>query len=223
MRPDPAAPLPDVEPPHATVRAFDALGLEYERAFRDLPALDAALGRLVAALPPGSRVLDVGAGTGRPVAERLAAAGHRVVGIDVSPVMVDIARAQVPQARFELADVRTYPSPARSWDAVCAVFSLLTMPRPDLDATVARLAAWLVPGGRLLLATVPADVDGVDIAFLGQPVCAYSYAADTVLEQLRGCGLEIDRHEVSTFRPDVPGAPPEEHLFVEARAPAPGD
>ena len=107
MRPDPAAPLPDVEPPDATVRAFDALGLEYERAFRDLPGLHAALGRLLDVLPPESRVLDVGSGTGRPVAERLAAAGHRVLGIDVSPVMVDIARGQAPQARFEQADVRT--------------------------------------------------------------------------------------------------------------------
>ena len=29
MHPDPAAPLPDVEPPHATIRAFDALGAEH--------------------------------------------------------------------------------------------------------------------------------------------------------------------------------------------------
>jgi SAM-dependent methyltransferase len=206
VRPDPAAPLPDVEPRDATIKAFDELGLGYERAFRDLPALDTALERLLGALPTSSRVLDVESGTGRPMAERLATAGHRVVGIDVSPVMVDIARDQVPQASFEPADVRTYPSPARSWAAVCAVFSLLTIPRPELDATLARLAAWC--GRRRARHRVP-----------GTGGARFSHPADVILEKVRGSGLQIDRHDLSTFSPDVLGAPPEDNLFVEARAP----
>lgn len=214
--PDPSAPLTDVTPADATIAAFDNLGLAYERAFRDLPALDSALEHLGAALPRGAAVLDVGSGTGRPVAERLTAGGHRVTGVDVSPRMVEIAREQVPGATFEVADVRTHPSPAASWDAVCAFFSLLTMPRPELDATLARLAAWLVPGGRLALATVPVDADGVDIPFLGQPVRAYSYDAETFLERVRGTGLVVDRHDVTTFTPDFPGATPEPHLFLDA-------
>ncbi|TCK24578.1 class I SAM-dependent methyltransferase [Pseudonocardia endophytica] len=214
--PDPSAPLTDVTPADATVAAFDTLGLDYERAFRDLPALDSAVERLDATLPRGAAVLDVGSGTGRPVAERLTAAGHRVTGIDVSPRMVEIAREQVPGATFEVADVRTWASPAASWDAVCAYFSVLTMPRPELDATLARITAWLVPGGRLSLATVPVDADGLDVPFLGQPVRAYSYDAETFVDRVRATGLVVDGHEVSTFRPDFPGATPEPHLFLEA-------
>lgn len=213
---DPSVPLTDVTSADATVAAFDNLGLDYEWAFRALPALDSAVERLDVALPHGATVLDVGSGTGRPVAERLAAAGHRVTGIDVSPRMVEIAREQVPGATFEVADARTWPSPAASWDAVCAFFSLLTMPRPELDATLARMAAWLVPGGRLSLATVPVDADGIDIPFLGQPVRAYSYDAETVLDRIRAIGLAVDHHQVTTFQPDFPGAAPEPHLFVEA-------
>lgn len=39
MRPDPAAPLPDVEPPHTTIRALDALG--EEQLFVEARATDA--------------------------------------------------------------------------------------------------------------------------------------------------------------------------------------
>jgi SAM-dependent methyltransferase len=218
--PDPAAaePLRAITPADATVSAFDTLGLAYEHAFDDAPAVADVLDRL-AVLAPGSRVLDVGSGTGRPVAERLVAAGHDVVGIDVSPVMVDIARRQVPGARFEVADVRTWASPAGSFDAIAAVFSLLTMPRPELDATLARLAAWLVPGGRLVLATVPADVEGLEIEFLGRPIRATTYPVDVLLERLRDAGLEVGDHGVSTFRPDFPDASPEEHLVVDAHRP----
>jgi SAM-dependent methyltransferase len=218
--PEPAAagPLRTVTPADATVAAFDALGLTYEHAFRDAPAVADVVERLTA-LAPGSRVLDVGSGTGRPVAERLAAAGLDVTGIDVSPVMVDIARRQVPGARFEVADVRTHPAPAGSWDAVVAVFSLLTMPRSELDATLARLAAWLVPGGRLVVATIPADVEGLEIEFLGQPVRATTYPTDVLLAKLQDVGLEVDDHRRSTFRPDFPGAQPEEHLVVDAHRP----
>jgi SAM-dependent methyltransferase len=216
---DAAAPLVEVSPAEATAAAFDALGSEYERAFHGVAGLDAAVDRLLGTLGPGSRVLDVGSGTGRPVAARLAAAGHRVTGLDVSPRMVELARAQVPEASFELADVRTWPCPARSWDAICAFFSLLTMPRHELDATLARLAAWLVPGGRLALATVPADVDGVAITFLGQPVTASSYPVATLLERLRSVGVEIESWHEDTFRPDHPGATEEPHLFVGGRRP----
>lgn len=46
--------------------AFDALGAEYERAFAASAAHRESLERLLADLSPGSRVLDVGSGTGRP-------------------------------------------------------------------------------------------------------------------------------------------------------------
>ncbi|NEE06177.1 methyltransferase domain-containing protein, partial [Streptomyces sp. SID7499] len=77
---------------------FDALGAEYERAFAASAAHRESLERLLADLAPGSRVLDVGSGTGRPTAQTLAAAGHRVLGVDVSPVMTALAARQVPTA-----------------------------------------------------------------------------------------------------------------------------
>ncbi|WSQ14746.1 methyltransferase domain-containing protein [Streptomyces sp. NBC_01231] len=205
---------------------FDGLGLAYEEAFGRLPAQWEAVDWLARRLPSGARVLDVGSGTGRPVAERLAAAGCSVTGIDVSPVMVALAREQVPGARFEQCDVREF-TPEGGFEAVCAFFPLLMMTRAQATAALRRMAGWLAPGGYLVTATVPADVEGVQIEFMGRPVRVSSFAADDYLRMLREeCGLAILHHAVSTFVPAGELAVPEEHLFCYARRPAhprPGD
>lgn len=200
-------------------RPFDALGLGYEQAFGHQPARRAALDWIVAQLPAGARVLDVGCGTGRPTAEVLAAAGHAVTGIDVSATMVELARRQVPGARFEQADVRDFAAADASWDAVCAFFSLLQMPRRDLDATLRRIAGWLAPGGAFVLAAVPVDIEELDIEFMGQPLRVTSYPTERYLELLRGAGLEIVDVRTDRFQPDYPGMGEEEDLFVYARRP----
>ncbi|MEV5456216.1 SAM-dependent methyltransferase, partial [Streptomyces sp. NPDC052535] len=69
----------DRERPPAAA-AFDALGVEYEKAFAGSKTHRRSLEWLLARLAPGSRVLDVGSGTGRPTAETLANAGHAVLG-----------------------------------------------------------------------------------------------------------------------------------------------
>jgi SAM-dependent methyltransferase len=200
-------------------RPFDALGIKYEQAFGHQPERRAALDWLIARLPAGARVLDIGSGTGRPTAEILTQAGHAVTGIDVSATMIDIARRQVPGARFEQVDVRDFVSEDASWDAVCAFFSLLQMPRRDLDATLRRIAGWLAPGGYFVLATAPVDLEELDVLWMGQPLRVTSYPTERYLELLRAAGLEIVHARTSLFRPDFPDMGEEEDLFCYARRP----
>ncbi|MEU8774192.1 class I SAM-dependent methyltransferase [Streptomyces sp. NPDC048606] len=198
---------------------FDGLGIAYERAFGRIPAQVEAVDWLAGRLAPGARVLDVGSGTGRPVADRLVRAGYEVTGIDVSTVMVELARAQVPGARFEWVDVRDF-EPDGPYDAVCGFFPLLMMSRREAAAALRRMAGWLAPGGHLVTATVPADVDGVEIEWMGRPVRVSSFSTDAYLRLLReDCGLEVLHDSVSLFLPDGGPASPEEHLFCYARRP----
>ncbi len=131
-------------PPAAAV--FDALGADYEKAFAGSKAHRRSLEWLLGRLAPGSRVLDVGSGTGRPTAETLAAAGHDVLGVDVSPVMVELAARQVPRAAFRCADIREVPLADASFDAVCVYFSLLQLDRREQTDLIRRLVRALKPG-----------------------------------------------------------------------------
>ncbi|MEV7611865.1 class I SAM-dependent methyltransferase [Streptomyces sp. NPDC089799] len=199
---------------------FDGMGAEYERAFGKLPAQLAALDWLAARLPAGARVLDVGSGTGRPVAESLVRAGYDVTGIDVSAAMVELARSQVPGARFEQHDVRDYRPPAGGFDAVTAFFPLLVMGRDEVGESLLRIADWLVPGGYFVMATVPADIADVEVEWMGRRVRVSSYSTAEYLRRLReDCGLEVLHHSTSTFQPESELAGPEDHLFCYARRP----
>ncbi|KOU75453.1 methyltransferase domain-containing protein [Streptomyces virginiae] len=201
----------------SAAEVFDALGERYEEVFGQVPGQIEALDWLTARLPAGARVLDVGSGTGRPTAETLVRAGCDVTGIDVSAAMVALARARVPGARFEQADVRTYTPPPGGFDAVCSFFPLLVMDQPEVAAALDRMASWTAPGGYFVMATVPGDIRGLDIEWMGHEVTVSSLSTEDHLARLADRGLEVLHHHTATFRPADGGAVPEEHLFCYAR------
>jgi SAM-dependent methyltransferase len=201
---------------------FDAIGSGYEVEFGRPPVVPRAVRELLSVLPPAARVLDIGSGTGRPVAEDLVAAGCRVTGLDVSAVMVEVATAQVPGAEFIHTDVRTWTSPPESWDAVCAYFPFLQMPRADTEAVLRDIARWLVPGGYLSLITVPMDAEAVPVEFLGHLVRITSFSAQDLEARITAAGLTVVSTHSEVFAPDEPGVQPEEHLFITARRSGPG-
>ena len=55
-------------------------------------------------LPPGSRILDIGCGSGIPITHYLASA-HLLTGVDISSSMIELARKNVPAAEFICSDI----------------------------------------------------------------------------------------------------------------------
>lgn len=62
--------------------------------------------RFVALLTRGSAVLDLGCGSGWPVARHLVRNGVRVTGVDASPQMVELCRERFPDQEWIVADMR---------------------------------------------------------------------------------------------------------------------
>jgi ubiquinone/menaquinone biosynthesis C-methylase UbiE len=95
------------------------------------------------------RVLEVGCGWGE-LSERIAAVTDaHVVALDVSPRMVELARARGVDAG--VGDVQSLPFDDRSFDVGVAAWMLYHV--ADLDRGVGQLARVLRPGGRLLAIT----------------------------------------------------------------------
>ncbi|RMG20550.1 MAG: class I SAM-dependent methyltransferase [Deltaproteobacteria bacterium] len=105
---------------------------------------------ILAHLPAGARVLDVGCGPGA-VAARLAAAGHPVVGLDVDPQAVEAAKARGIDARLE--DIREHAG--GNYDAIVFAWSLHHV--RDLEGALDAAWARLRPGGRLLVLEMAFD------------------------------------------------------------------
>jgi len=65
------------------------------------------LDRFRALLPPGAAVLDVGCGSGEPIARYLIGQGYDVTGIDSAPEMIAMCRRRFPGRNWCVADMRT--------------------------------------------------------------------------------------------------------------------
>lgn len=104
---------------------------------------------------PGSDVVDLFCGTGAsaiPAARTVGPTGS-VLGIDITPALLEVARARATReglthARFEAGDVTRLDVPPTSVDAVISVFGLFFA--DDVAAVLARAWSWLRPGGRLV-------------------------------------------------------------------------
>jgi len=64
------------------------------------------LTRFADRLEPGAHVLDLGCGSGRPVAAYIVERGFKVTGVDSSPTMIELCRARLPDQRWIVADMR---------------------------------------------------------------------------------------------------------------------
>lgn len=120
-------------------------------------AAPAIVQRLRAADLAGGRVLDIGCGSG-VLACRLVHEGFTVVGIDISPAMVEIARELVPEAEFIIDSVHRMRLPA--CDAIVALGEALVYEadRPvDLPDFFRRAADALAPGGLLIFDLLLSD------------------------------------------------------------------
>jgi ubiquinone/menaquinone biosynthesis C-methylase UbiE len=101
-------------------------------------------------LPPG-RVLDAACGTGRH-AGFLAGLGHTVTGVDLSPDMLAVARANVPGASFLEGDLVALPVDDAAFDLVVCGLALAHV--ADLAAAVRELSRALAPGGELVVSAL---------------------------------------------------------------------
>lgn len=124
--------------------------------------LDAYRRRGVEALRqhPGATVVELGCGTGANFAQLEDALGPagRIIGVDLSPEMLDRARSRVRRAGWsnvtlEESDVAQYGFPARV-NAIISTYALTLV--PSYDEVIRRGAQALVPGGRFVVVDLKA-------------------------------------------------------------------
>ncbi|MFC5469814.1 class I SAM-dependent methyltransferase [Cohnella suwonensis] len=94
----------------------------------------------------GERIVDFGCGTG-DLSAKIAESGAITHGVDISPEMVDRARAKFPHLKFECADGSKW-KPDFEYDAVFSNAALHWM--KDAEGAIASMTSGLRGGGRLV-------------------------------------------------------------------------
>lgn len=137
--------------------AYDAIAEDYAATFPstepelpvDLAMLDHFVGRVVAG--GGAHVLDAGCGTGR-IARYLVDRGLSVVGVDLSPGMLAMARRDHPDLELHEGSLTALPLADASVDGVVFWYSLIHLSDEELPVALAEAVRVLRPGGHVLLA-----------------------------------------------------------------------
>lgn len=132
--------------------SYNAIAAQWDAARTTLQERERVhLEALVAGLPVPSSILDLGCGTGRPVAAHLLELGHRVTGVDQAEALLALARRRHPQAQWIHAAIETFTPGGQRFAAIVCWDTLFHLDRALHATLFTRFADWLVPGGRLML------------------------------------------------------------------------
>jgi SAM-dependent methyltransferase len=174
---------------------YDAAARQYDRdrsrAFFERPYLE----RVVADLAPEAEVLDLGCGSGEPIARFLIEAGCRVTGVDVAPAMLALCRGRFPAATWLEHDMRTLAL-GRRFAAIIAWNSFFHLPQDDQRRMFAVFERHAAPGAALLFTSGTGE--GVTIGTLyGRPLFHASLDTTEYRRLLQTHGFAVSLHRVA--------------------------
>ena len=136
-------------------RSYDTVAAEYTRRIAGelagKPLDRALLDAFAEQVRSLGRACDLGCGPGH-VASYLAGRGLDVLGIDLSPALVEEARRLFPALPFEVANLLALPLADGSLGGVAAFYSLIHLDPDEWPRALAEIRRVLVPHGLLLVA-----------------------------------------------------------------------
>jgi SAM-dependent methyltransferase len=185
---------------HAVRRSYDAVAADYAERLGDelahKPFDRARLLDLATRVGRRGVIGDVGCGPGH-VTAFLAAQGADVVGLDLSPAMIEQARARHPECRFEVADLHALGAAPGRFAALVLFYTLIHEDDASLAQALAACRAALMPGGRMLAAV---HLGGAPVRleeWWGHPVAlSFRFFAEGELDAaMARAGLRVLRSE----------------------------
>ncbi len=204
------SPLPaDADPRQVVADGYDVIGPTYlEAARKDLSGLrQRYISYLTDGFPGCSDVLDLGCGAGDPGTKMLSMY-FNVTGVDISPGQIELAKENVPGAKFIVEDIASVDFPSDSFDAVTAFYSIIHVPRELQPGLLEKIGSWLRSGGRFI-GTFTSGVIEEDYNpdWMGAPMFWSGYGPEDNRLMVEAAGLRIISNKNETIEFDVDGDP----------------
>ncbi len=161
---------------------------ERGRSLFEKPWLD----RLRALLPARGSVLDIGCGSGEPIARYLIDCGHAVTGADSSPAMIAMCKARFPAQAWIVADMRDL-SLGRRFDGILAWDSFFHLGADDQRRMFPVFRRHAAPNAALLFTSGPSHGEAIG-TFQGEPLYHASLDPAEYRALLRENGFDVVSH-----------------------------
>jgi SAM-dependent methyltransferase len=154
--------------------------------------------RFVALLPSGGSVLDLGCGSGQPIACHLLERGFTVVGVDSSPTLISKCRSRFPKAEWIMADMRALSINQR-FEGVIAWDSFFHLSHEDQRAMFAVFREHAAYGAPLLFTTGTGHGEAIG-SFQGESLYHASLSPEEYRTLLESNGFRLLAHVVEDPR-----------------------
>src|SRR3990167_5757615 len=83
----------------------------------------ASIDEAITHLPEAAKILDVGCGSGKPIAAYLVEKNFDVYGVDISPKLIDYAKKIIPETQLFVSDICDFSTDIK-FDAIVCWFAL---------------------------------------------------------------------------------------------------
>ena len=178
--------------------SYDHIAEQWHSNSRGQSYIDRVLGYVdlvLEGLQSGAKVLDLGCGTGRPIAKYIVEKGFCVIGVDQSEKMLEIAKKAIPEAEFVHGDMIKVKL-ADGFGAAIAWDSVFHVERKHHSVIFHKLAKSLEHGGRLLLSVGGSGAHDFTSEMFGHTFFYSGHEPEVARELLEAEGFEIELWEV---------------------------
>jgi SAM-dependent methyltransferase len=151
----------------------------------------------ISMLPPGGRILDLGAGFGKDMTY-LYHRGFECVGVDTCKAFLEIARKACPQCRILEVDFRDMTFNGNEFDGVWARGTLFHLTKVDFELVLGKIRHFLRPRGIFYLQLLEGRFEGVTSIGPTDALAYYSFYERPELERLMSRHAFRLVHEIGT-------------------------
>jgi len=150
------------------------------------------LDRFLAIAGEAGDILDLGCGSGEPIARHIIASGRSVTGLDASPGLIALCRERFPDQQWQLADMR-HAALGRRFGGVLAWDSFFHLSANDQRTMFAIFRAHAAPGAALMFNSGPAAGEAIG-CYLGEPLYHASLDPDEYRRLLAAHDFDVIAH-----------------------------
>jgi SAM-dependent methyltransferase len=150
------------------------------------------LDRFRALLSPGGRILDLGCGSGEPIARYLIDLDRDVTGVDSSPALIDACMKQFPEQEWVVADMRALAL-QRTFAGIVAWDSFFHLGHDDQRRMFPLFRLHAAPGAALMFTSGPAHGEAIG-EMAGEPLYHASLDPDEYRVLLEQNGFGVVAH-----------------------------
>lgn len=147
---------------------------------------------------PAPRILELGCGAGVPISRLLLDRGAHVVGNDISPKQIEMAKARCPdpQATFIAGDMAALELGPASFDGVVGFYSVFHLPRAEQPGLLRKIHGWMKPGALLALNLATVDEEEIHGEMMGHGMFWSSFSVEENTAMVAQAGFEAVEVEV---------------------------